>query len=66
MTELVLTVENESILPSLRKILNSLDGVKVKPVRKRKTGIELGKEDVAKGRIFTAKDGADLLRQCLE
>ena len=33
---------------------------------RRKSGIDLAMEDVAAGRVFQAKDGADLIRQCLE
>ena len=32
---------------------------------RRKSGIELAYEDVAAGRVYRAKDGADLIRQCL-
>ena len=52
MTELVLTVENESILPSLKKVLGSIEGVRVKKMtRKKKTGLELAIEDVEAGRV---------------
>ena len=33
---------------------------------RRKSGIDLAMEDVAAGRVFQAKDGADLIRQCLD
>lgn len=36
------------------------------PKSRRKSGIDLAMEDVAAGRVFQAKDGADLIRQCLE
>ena len=32
---------------------------------RRKSGIELAYEDVAAGRVYRAKDGADLIRQCI-
>lgn len=67
MTELIIEVEDKSILASLKKILSNLDGVKVrKNTTRRKTGIELALEDVEAGRVFTAKDADDLIRQCLE
>ncbi|MDO5342757.1 MAG: response regulator [Bacteroidia bacterium] len=67
MTELIIEVEDKSILASLKKILSNLDGVKVrKNTSRRKTGIELALEDVEAGRVFTAKDADDLIRQCLE
>lgn len=52
MTELLIEVENESILSSLRKVLSSMDGVKVKRTsRRKKTGLELALEDVREGRV---------------
>lgn len=67
MTELIIEVENESILSSLKKVLSSLDGVKIrKNTARRKTGIELAYEDVKAGRVFSAKNAEDLIRQCLE
>ena len=67
MTELIIEVEDKSILASLKKILSNLDGVKVrKNTSRKKTGIELALEDVEAGRVFTAKDADDLIKQCLE
>lgn len=67
MTELILNVENESILPSLKKVLGSLTGVTVKKAPKRKkSGLETAFEDIEAGRVYSAKDGSDLIRKCLE
>ena len=67
MTELILNVENESILPSLKKVLSSLAGVTVKKAPKRKKGsLEMALEDIEAGRVYSAKDGSDLIRKCLE
>lgn len=51
MTELVLTIEDETIIPSLRKVLGSMNGVTVKTTRKKKSGMELAVEDVKAGRV---------------
>lgn len=51
MTELVLTIEDETIIPSLRKVLGSMNGVTVKTTRKKKSGMELAMEDVKAGRV---------------
>lgn len=56
MTELVLTIEDETIIPSLRKVLGSMNGVTVKTTRKKKSGMELAMEDVKDGRV-TEWDG---------
>ena len=37
------------------------------PVRSiRKSGLDEATEDIKAGRIYTAKNGEDLIRQCLE
>lgn len=51
MIELVLTIEDEKILPSLKKVLGNMNGVKVKSTRNQKSGLELAREDVAAGRV---------------
>ena len=50
MTELILSVENESILPKLKEMLKTFEGVKVKAsVRKRKSAIDLSLEEAQSG-----------------
>ena len=57
MEQIIINVEDRSILNSLRKILNSLNGVTiVKPQKKRKTGLDEAIEDVKAGRVYTAKN----------
>ena len=54
---------------SIVEILRSLECFHITettPKSRRKSGIDLAMEDVAAGRVFQAKDGADLIRQCLE
>lgn len=53
MTQLTINVEDKSILPHLKKILNALEGVSIsKPEKKRKkSGIEESYEDVRAGRV---------------
>ena len=51
MTELTLKVTDESLIPMLRKLFRSMEGVEVAPRRRRKSGIELAYEDVKAGRI---------------
>lgn len=53
MTQLTINVEDKSMLPHLRKILNSIQGVSVaKPARKKKSGIEEAYEDIKAGRVY--------------
>lgn len=52
MTQLILNVRDRSIIPHLRKVLNSMDGVSVaKMPRKKKNGMEEAMEDVRTGRV---------------
>lgn len=62
MTQLTITVEDKSILPHLKKILNAIEGVSVTTPakKKRKTGLEEAFEDVRAGRI-THYESADAL-----
>ena len=51
---------------SLRKILNSLNGVSiVKPARKRKSGLDEAIEDVKNGRVYTAKNSEEMFKHIL-
>ena len=66
MTQLVLNIEDASILSSLKKIIGALNGVSIaKPVAKKtqKSGIDKGLEDIKKGNVYQAKDSADLVNQ---
>lgn len=54
MTQLVLNIENPSILPSLKKVLNALDGVSIAKQTKRirkKTELELAIAEARKGDV---------------
>lgn len=59
MTEITLRITDESLLPSFRKLIRSIDGIDIVPVRrKRKSGIEQALEDEAAGRV-TEWESAD-------
>ena len=52
MTQITINIEDKSILPHLKKILNAIDCVSIaKPEKKRKTGLDEAYEDVRAGRI---------------
>lgn len=52
MTQLTINIEDQSILPHLKKILNAIDGISIaKPVKKHKCGLDEALEDVKAGRI---------------
>lgn len=67
MTELILNVENESILPSLKKVLSSLTGVTVKKTSKRKkSSLETAFEDIEAGRVYEWKNVDELFDTVLK
>ena len=51
MTQLTLNVTDESLIPMLRKLFRSMEGVEIAPRRRKKSGIELAYEDVEAGRV---------------
>ena len=72
METITIQVENPSIIPSLRKILNALDGVVVLPQRKPKTIEDKPNattlkaiHDVKTGKTYKASSVDDLFKQCL-
>lgn len=64
MTQIVLNIEDTSILPSLKKVIGALNGVSIaKLKRNKKTDMELALEDKEKGRIVKCKDKEELFKQ---
>ena len=60
MTEIMLRVSDESMLPWFRKMIRSMEGVEIVPAkRKRKSGIEQALEDAAAGRVTEWTGGVD-------
>lgn len=62
MVQLTINIEDKSILPHLKKILNALEGVSIaKPEKKKKmSGIEESYEDVKAGRVTHYSNAEDL------
>lgn len=66
MTQIILNVEDTSILGPLKKIINALDGVSIaKTTRARKSGIEEAYDDIREGRIYKADNVDDMFQQIL-
>ncbi len=67
MTQLTINVEDISILPHLKKILNAIDGVSIAKAAKtpKKSGIEEAYEDVKGGRVTSCKDVDEMFQQIL-
>ncbi len=67
MTQLTINIEDKSILPHLKKILNSIHGVSVAelPKKRKKTDLELAYEDVKAGRVTKCDSVDDMFQQIL-
>lgn len=67
MTQLTINIENQSILPHLKKILNALEGVSIARTAKiqSKPGIEEALDDIKAGRVEKAESVDDMFRQIL-
>lgn len=63
MTQLTINVEDKSILPHLKKILNAIEGVSiVKPSRKKKCGLDEALDDVKAGRVHRYDSVDDMFK----
>ena len=64
MTQIILNIEDKSMLPGLRKVLSNLNGVTIaKTPRTRKGTLVRAVEDVRKGRLTKADSVADLMKK---
>ncbi len=65
MTQLTINIEDKSILPHLKKILNAIEGVSIaQPEKKQKkrSGLEKAMDDVKNGRITRYDSPEDLFK----
>ncbi len=63
MTQLTINIEDKSILPHLKKILNAIEGVSIaKPAKKKKCGLEEALEDVKAGRVHSYDSVDDMFK----
>lgn len=65
MTQLTINIEDKSILPHLKKILNALEGVSIATPSKKKCGLDEALEDIKEGRVHRADSVDDMLHKVL-
>ena len=69
--ELIVPILDASLTNKIKHALELMNGVgkikvrKISTVTRRKTGIEKGLDDLKNGRVYHAKDSADLIKQIL-
>jgi len=67
MTELVVQVEDASLISDIKKAIGMLKGVaKVTTKRKKKSNLQLAIDEVNSGKLCEAKDVDDLIKQLHE
>lgn len=65
MTQITINIEDTSILPHLKKILNAIDGVSIAKTKKKTCGIDEARADIRAGRVKSAKSADDMLSSIL-
>ncbi len=67
MTQLTINIEDKSIVPHLKKILNAIEGVSiVKSSTEKKCGLEEALDDVKAGRVHYADSVDDMFKQVFD
>ncbi|MDE7412568.1 MAG: response regulator [Muribaculaceae bacterium] len=67
MTQITINIEDKSILPHLKKILNAIEGVSIaKPSKLKECGLDEAIEDVKAGRVHYADSVDDMFKQVLD
>lgn len=66
MIQMVLNIEDKSLLPSLRKILSKLEGVTIHTPKTHKSGLDRALEDVEAGHVYKADNVDELFKQILD
>lgn len=65
MTQITINIEDNRILPHLKKILNAIEGVSIaKTTSRKKTGIEEALDDAKAGRINKYDSPEELFKAC--
>ena len=63
MTQIILNIEDKSLLPGLRKILSNLNGVTIAQTRTQKDSLYRAVEDVRNGRVTKVSSVSELMKK---
>ncbi|MBQ3712102.1 MAG: hypothetical protein II891_06875 [Bacteroidales bacterium] len=63
MTQMILNIKDEKVIPTLSKVVRAFDGVTV--ARPKRSAYEQSKYEARTGHVFHAKDASDMIRQIL-
>jgi len=65
MTQLIVSVEDVSMLDQIRQAISMLRGVASVTLKRRsKTGMDRAMDDIKNGRVYEASSVEDLINQC--
>lgn len=66
MTQLILNIDDPSILPTLKRVVKAFKGVTIdRPEKKHKCSLDEALEDVRAGRVYSAESTDDLFKTIL-
>ena len=67
MTQLVINIEDSSLIPSLKKILESINGVSIATLKKKtyENGMDEALDDIREGRVYTAENAKQMISDIL-
>lgn len=67
MTQLTINIEDKSMLPILKKLFKSMNGVSIAPSpRKCRKGVDEALDDIKNGRVYTASSVDEMFKQILD
>ena len=67
MTQLVVSVEDYSLISDIKRAIKMLKGVAdVKLVKPKKNGLDKAIEDIENGNVYAAKDMDDFVKQMMQ
>lgn len=65
MTQIILNIENQAIVPHLKKILSSIEGVTIAKTKRKRTEIDEAYQDIKEGRVHKASSVDELFKDVL-
>ena len=64
MTQLMVSIEDTSMLEQIKQAISLLRGVKTVVLKKQKNSMDRAIDDISNGRVLEAENAEDLIKQC--
>ncbi|MBQ9418084.1 MAG: response regulator [Bacteroidales bacterium] len=65
MRQVVINIENPSILPRLRKVHSAIDSISIARYPRHRSRMDNADKDIRKGRVYKAANVDDMFKQIL-